>query len=88
MFYVFSILVTVVNWTDYILTQKLLSLSGYQESNPILRKLNMFWVKLVINIFLIVITYLTHWLFLVIPTIILLFACVWNGVLLYKHYRG
>jgi len=87
MFYILSILLTIFNWGDYFLTQKLLS-CGYQELNPILKKLSMFWAKLVINVALIIVAYLTHWLILVIPTLALLSACVWNGRLLYKYCKG
>ena len=83
---ILGILMTCFNWIDYLLTRKLLK-GGGRELNPILRKMDMFWVKLVINVAIIVVAILTYWAVLILPTALFLFACVWNWMQ-YKTVMG
>jgi hypothetical protein len=70
---------TCFNWIDYVLTQKLFKM-GAKELNPVAKILNMFWAKLVGNVAIIIAAIFMHWVILVIPTALFLFACIWNAV--------
>ena len=66
-----------MNVLDWYLTQRVID-NGGVELNPILRKFGVARVKLIVCPFLILAGYLLHWAVLVIPTLAIAGACVWN----------
>jgi len=75
--YFLAIFFMAVNVLDWYFTKRIID-NGGRELNPILRKFGVARVKLIICPFLLLAGYLLHWAVLVIPTLVIAGACVWN----------
>ena len=76
-FIMISNLFAAVNILDWYLTKRILN-NGGRELNPILRKFGIARMKLIVCPILILIGYLLYWEILIIPTLIIAGACIWN----------
>jgi hypothetical protein len=84
---IFAILFVIVNILDWYLTKRIINKGG-RELNPILKRFGVAKMKLIICPILILAGYLLHWAVLVVPTLIILGACIWNYRILKRMERA